>query len=87
MFTNLVEPHVLNRKREDGKLQCVLGTGAKGWGVDHICVFGSAAFQERSGNCEYRGLSCYCACPSPHPQMIPHSENPLAPEVLLLAST
>lgn len=85
MNTNLVELRFLNRKRRDSKLQLVLGAGARGWHVDHTCIFWVSSPSGMIREVWTRSLP-YCdgACPIPHPAMI--SFRKPSTRVFLLAS-
>ena len=85
MNTNLIEPHVLNRKR-DSKLQHVLGAGARRvrW-RPHLHLLHQQPFRNNQGTVN---MGAYLIAKVPVPTLTPKYlilENPLT-RVLLLAS-
>lgn len=70
MTVNLIEPHVLNRKRVDSKLQCVPGTEARrGSDRPHLSFLDQQPFR----NDEETGSMGACliapVCPNTYPQV------------------
>lgn len=84
MITNLIEPHVLNRKRGDSKLQHMLGAGARRVRHrPHLHFLDQQPLNDQG--IVSMGACLYCACPNPHSNYL-MLKIPLTPGFLLLVS-